>query len=116
MGHGLVESPGEVLGSGRLELGRIDSQISHRQAGRPSQERGPGIKKSSKQEAIKIEKREKIFKEQLIRHFNQKQVDKVVSALKAKAKEELGHVEEEQEAAEEDSNPLSDKADSQKAQ
>lgn len=53
----------------------------------------------------------------MIRQFNQKLVDKVVSALKAKAKEGLDHVEEEQEAAEDDSNqPLSDKADPQQAQ
>ena len=85
-----------MFGSGYFEFGRIEPQAAHLQtARRAPQERGPGVKKSSKQEAIKIEKREKIFKEQLIRHFNQKLVDKVVSALKAKAKEGLDQVEEE---------------------
>lgn len=82
-------------------------------SGRMSLERAhSGPRQSSKHESIKIEKRQKLFKEQLIRYFNQKLVDRVVSELKAKAADELGYVEEEVEAAEDDSNQiLSEKTD-----
>lgn len=103
VGHGLVGSPRDLPASGPFEAGKPEHQGCFLQTGRASHERG-GIRQSSKHEAIKLEKREKLFKEQLIRHFNQKLVDKVVSALKARAAEELGYVEEEHEAAEDDSN------------
>ena len=101
--NGLVGSPRDLPASGPFEAGKPEHQGCFLQTGRASHERG-GIRQSSKHEAIKLEKREKLFKEQLIRHFNQKLVDKVVSALKARAAEELGYVEEEHEAAEDDSN------------